>query len=118
MKYFKFLVFVFLSVYFQVPADSILEELSGAKINFKFSFGGNEKAQFKGITLSLISDEDTEAFYSFDKNKSEFCCEREYTYESAHDMSEAESQRIVQNWLEPDKDSYKPWIQPGKKGQR
>ena len=118
MKYFKFLASIFFLFYFlQAPANSLLDELSGAKINFKFSYGGEKKAKLGGITASLISDESTEASYSFDKTKSEFCCEREHTSESFLDMSSAESQIIIQNLLGPDQDSYKPSITPTK-GQR
>ena len=97
----KFLAFVFIFSSFPSSANDLSQDLK-LNIHAKWSFSGS-KVEFEGIKLGSI--EGTEASHSFDKDKSEFCCDREYTHESAHDMSEQESQRIVQSFLGP-KDSY------------
>ena len=109
----KFLGFIFLLVYFQLEASAI----DGAQVNFNFSFG-NKQAQFDGITLSVIANEPTEAVYSFDINRSEFCCEREQTYEPFTDMSEMESNLIVENLLGPRNPYTSPAVTTPSKGQR
>ena len=45
---------------------------------------------------------DTEADHYFGQEKAEFCCNRENTYESAHDMSAEESHRIITRILGSD----------------
>ena len=117
MKLFKYLVVIFLAFYLPVSADNILDNLEGIKVNFNFSFD-NKEIKFKGVSFDFggISN-NTEALFSFDNSKNEFCCDREYTYESAQDMSQEESNRIVQRLLNSS-ESYKPNLLPTKKGQR
>ena len=117
MKYFKFLAVIVFSFCFLQAEAGFLDELSGAKVNFNFSFGG-KKVELNSITFGLISDDGTEADFSFDKSQSEFCCDREYTYENFFDMSEAESERIVQSVLGSGAD-YIPTPRPASsEGQR
>ena len=110
----RFLVsFLFFIVLFQVSADSL-----NPSIMFNFSFN-NKGINFDGVSFSLGASE-TEAFYSFDKSKTEFCCDREYTSEVFYEMSETESNRIVENLLGTN-DNFNNFIAPRPsptKGQR
>ena len=96
-KFFRLSILIFIFFNFQSSSNSLFDEIGSPQILFNFSFGNNQGLKFEGIKLDFIGS--TEADYSFDKDKNEFCCEREYTNESAHDMSEEESHRIVQRFL-------------------
>ena len=117
-KFFKLVILFFIFFNFQTSSDSLLDKIGTPQIIFKFSFGDIDNFQFEGVSLGLIAN--TEADFSFGKDKNEFCCEREYTNESAHDMSEEESQRIVQRFLSSG-DSQSPtpsFIPSSRPGQR
>ena len=120
MNWFKLLTLILISFCFQTSASSVinnlLDEFGGAKINFNFSLGSG--TQFKGITFGSTANENTEASHSFDNSKNDFCCEREYTNESAHDMSEEASQRVVQNLLLNPEESHTPTVIQPNTGQR
>lgn len=47
----------------------------------------------------------TEANFSAGSRSLDFCCDREYKTDSAHSLSEMESQRIVSNLLSENTDS-------------
>ena len=122
---FKFLGLIFLFLYFQSSADSI----DGIGLNFKFSFGEG-KTQFDGATLDIKTNSrtiegiplggisSTEASYSFNENKSEFCCDREYTSEPFTEMSESASNSTVQNILGSTSNNLTPSNPRPTEGQR
>lgn len=48
-----------------------------------------------------LLDEQTEATASLGRDKLDFCCERDKTEESAHEMSEQEAEQIITKLLAP-----------------
>ena len=107
----KILALTFFLICFQA-----FSQVEGAVLNFHFSFDNN-KIRFKKTVLDVISKESTEAVFSFDGKKLEFCCEREQTSEPFFEMSEEQSARIVQSFLGP-KNNKTPLRPKPKKGQR
>ena len=109
----KILVLAFFLMCFQAFSES----LDGAILKIDFSFDGGGKTRLERVVSHAISKDSTEAVFSFDSKKFEFCCEREQTSEPFFEMSEAESARIVQGLLGPKKDRA-PLLPKPKKGQR
>ena len=102
--------FIFLLMLFEASAES----RGTARLDMKPSFGASQKMLFEGG--DLISSKSTEASYSFNQDKAEFCCDREYTSEAFYEMSEHESNSVVQKLLgTADNSTWKP---PAPKGQR
>ena len=66
-------------------------------VNFSFPLGDSKK---NSSTEEVKQDENNlEADFLDNKHRLEFCCDREYKAESAHDISEEESKRIVDKVL-------------------
>lgn len=72
------------------------------------------------FSISTLADSETktEAGFTDLHKSSNFCCDREVVQESAHDMSQEESLRIVRTYLAPKARPTRPSLPPARRGLR